>query len=260
MKLLFIHVRLSFLVYYYYAFIALSFASPSESENNYDLSLFDNDESMLSSFWGGDSTELAFDPSSLIFWSSGDDQSTFPFDDDSLLLPDLSASMTTFALDQDQDWLAAAATDDECVSLNDQNDQLFIGKRRRANDDTCIPGAVQAARKKKPIKIPSLDPEGWKDPNFPPSGSNPGRLNKDPQNDPFPRPDSYRRNTDFDFKYCPAGLWGYRKYAVCDSGSDLDIEIDATRNMIILINVTPRVFIVSFFRSDSILNSNAVRV
>lgn len=250
MKHPFIHVRFFFFTHYYSAFIASSFASPIESVNNDDLSLFgtndaslfDNNEAPLSSLVGGDPAELTFD-------SSGDDPNTSLFADDSLLSPDLSASITPLDLNQDQDLLAdAGATDDECVSLDDQNDRVFISKRRTAANDVCTP--PEAGRKKKtpPVEPPPVDPEDWK----PPPGSNPGRHSDAPWNDPAPRPSEYRPNTDFDFQYCPAGVFGFRQYAVCDSGSRLDIRV-LPYNMVQLINVIPRVFITFIFiQYDSI--------
>lgn len=77
-----------------------------------------------------------------------------------------------------------------------------------------------------PYKDPRTDtqqPPKTPDKLFPPPGSNPGRV-PGISNDPRPRPDyAYpAANSDFDFQFCPAGVNGYRQYAICDSGFEDD--------------------------------------
>lgn len=221
--MIFFSLRLSFLVSCCAvgSTSASSFAAPVESAN--DMLLFDSD--LTSSFW--EDTELTMDP--LLTVSSSDDQLPSLFDDEpSFFSLDLSAPMSSLDLDQD----LLAATDNACVFLDDQ----FIGKRRRA-DEFCSPNTVPAKKKSTENPIPGA---GNVYPNFPPPDSNPGRYGNSPLHDPAPRPTTDWVNTDFDFIYCPSGRWGYRQYAICDSGSELDRHIDRLRNLITLVNVTPR--------------------
>lgn len=212
-----------------------SFVSPRQDSMNDEMPLFGvNDGSLLSTFSGEQSTQLTPFP------SSGDDGDT------SLFLPDFPP-VSTIPLDSPayEDLLVAATNNNECISLSDQ--QFTIGKKIRRNE-IC----PSAAQKK---KAPTLEtpPPGTGD--FPGLNANPGRFTNDPVNDPFPRPFLHWVNTDFDFIYCPSGRWGFREYAVCDSGLESDRKFDRNEMIYILYNVSPCTFIffISLFQRTDLL-------
>lgn len=186
-------------------------------------------------------TPITQDLSSVLF-SYGDSVSAPVFDEDPVLLlasgevpasgfydpplPNLPEELETptenenpgFALDPeldpelDPDLLA----DIDCESYEEQT----VGKARRG--DMCRPVAERPTRKK----------------SFPPPYSNQNRINWLPENAPKPRPAKDKKNTRFDFESCPAGLGGYRMYAVCDSGKGIDRVFSDERGWTLL-NVDP---------------------
>lgn len=225
-----------------------SFASATESAD--DWSLFDNNSGSPSLF--EEDTELAFEPLRISddttpslfddkFTSDlfNDEFTSGLFSDESnlgLRLGEVDSSASITSTDFDQNWLADADPEFKCISLTDQ----FISKRRRA-DNICTPDTTPMDQEPSkntdpPSQIPGSDAQ------FPPPGSNPGRHNDQPENDPSPRPAKYRPNTNFDFQYCPSGLLGYRMYAVCDSGSEQDRYYNRISDLTTLVYCTPRMF------------------
>lgn len=134
-------------------------------------------------------------------------------------LDELTSSNEGFQVDDPGSNFDGLFANSRASCVSDAGGQFIDRIRRRREGETCINPTV--------FKDPTTDSDENLPPNpdkiFPPPGSNPGRL-PGVWNDPKPRPPTTFRavNTDFDFEYCPAGMYGYRTYAVCDSGVEKD--------------------------------------
>ena len=204
------------------------FLSSDDGLSSIFLPLESTDEETLLSLGLGSAAPISEDLTSAIF--SPGDLSTFLtsnendpgadlFGTESIAISpfdEFTSSNEGFDLDQEFSSELLASSGASCVS--DAEGQ-FIGRIRRREDGRCSnPTILQ--------KEPATDgQESPKNPNgvFPPPGSNPGRITG-PWNDPKPRPEWEfpTANSDFDFEYCPSGVNGYRKYAICDSGIEKD--------------------------------------
>lgn len=158
-----------------------------------------------------------------IVWSSSEDPAVIASSLDELGYNSITSDLLPDELFQQSNELSAlfADSDSTCVSSEDRI-QLSIGKRARKRGVICPldkdtgPPAVE--QQSPPTTEPTLPPIEFPSPN-----SNQDRMNgKTPLLDLNPRPLRMIQNTDFDYKYCSAGVNGYQLYAVCDSGFDTD--------------------------------------